>query len=361
LREDAGEVRKSERPIIKKSRRYTDGALEEAQLRVTDFLPRKGWKLSVLLAAGLILILVLELFYRWQAGSALAASRGIAPPFDLAAAGSVGAWFASLTLLGCSAVALIVYNLRRHRIADYRGRYRFWLWAAAVFGIASVCMTARIDQSMAALMFTVTGGHVISTVPVWVFVGWTAVGLSVAVPLLLELRMSRTTIAGLLAAGVCYAGAGLLSIGVFRGHTLVGHVSLQVGLLYVGHVLTLTSLWAFARLVFLDAQGQLIRKRRKSPPEITPPQWVTAWRQRQAANRGGKHGAAAANQKKPPAAGQPPLTKIRFKRPASAQVQQVDYEAEDAIDPQVLDNPDLTKAERRKLRKQLKQQRRRAA
>lgn len=368
LREDAGDVRKSERPSTKGGRRYTDGALEESQLRCTDLLPRQAWKLSALLAAGLVSILLLEFIYRWQAGTAMASSRAVAPPFDLAAAGSIGAWFASMMLMGCSVVSLMTYNLRRHRIADYRGRYRFWLWAAVVFGIASVSTVARIDQVLASLMFTATGGQPSSSTPVWVFVGWSVVGLTVAVPLLLELRMSRTTIAGLLAGGLCYAAAGLLSVGVFRGRTLAGHVSLQVGLLYVGHLFTLTSFLAFARLIFLDAQGQLTRKPRKVPREITPPQWVTAWRQRQAEKRVGQ-GKAPAKKKKTKSASDGP-SRLRVKRSANTKVVptqdappkvvQVEYDVEDEMDPQILDNPDLTKAERRKLRRQLKQRRRAA-
>ena len=49
---------------------------------------------------------------------------------DAGAAGNLAAWFSSCLLLMAAACSLQIYNLRRHKIDDYRGRYRIWVWAA---------------------------------------------------------------------------------------------------------------------------------------------------------------------------------------------------------------------------------------
>ena len=277
LREDTGEVRKSQRPKTNSNRRYSDGALEEAQPRVTDWLPRQTWQLGVTFAIGVVAVLSLHVVYRWQAAGTVTDGRPLTPAFNLAAAGSIGAWFGSVMSLSCSFLSLMIFNIRRHRIADYRGRYRFWLWAALIFGIASVTTVARFDLAVATWMFNLTGGRPFPSPTAWVIGGWALLSLTVAVPLLLELRMSQLTISGLLAAGLCYAASALLYVGVFRGQTVVTHVAWQVSFLYFGHVLALTSLYAFARLVFLDAQGELTRKPRRERNPIQPPAWVVAW------------------------------------------------------------------------------------
>ncbi len=354
LRDEATEVRKNERPETKSGRRYADAALEDAQFRITDFLPRSAWKLAAVLTAGLTVVSCLEIVYRWQTQVSAENSLAISPSFDLASVGSLGTWFATMAMLGCSLVSLVIYNIRRHRIADYRGRYRLWSWAAIVFLIASVSATTRIDQVAASLAYRVTGGHVLSSVPAWLLVGWSVIGLTVAVPMLLELRMSQTTIAGLLASGICYSAAGLLHVGTFQGSTVVQHVAMQSGLLYVGHVLMFTSLLAFARLVFLDAQGELIRRPRAVKPVVAP-EWAVAFRMRQKERRVARRNGQPSPRKKPAKPGKAVAGKVK-PQPAKDETA-----AEQEMDPTVLENLDLTKTERRKLRKQMRQQQRRAA
>jgi hypothetical protein len=367
LRDEPKEVRKSERPKSKSGRRYSDGALEESQLRITDFLPRATWRLGVVFAVGMTSIAALLLTYGWQAGKSMTAGQPIASALDLASPGSIAAWFAAAMAIGCAAAALIIFGIRRHRIADYRGRYRMWTWAAFVFLLASLDAVAQISQLAAGLVLKLTGGFFISTPATWVLLGWSILALTVAVPFLLELRMSQSTMAGLLAAGLCYATAGLLYGGYFQGSTTTSHAMLQVGFLHTAHLAMFTSLLAFARLVFLDAQGQLVRKERKRR-EITPPDWAIAWRRKQTANRAARRAARqerkAAGAAEPTSKSKPKVKTKRVAKKAAPAVVKVEYDDaydEQEVNPEILQNPDLTKAERRKLKKQLKQQQRRAA
>ena len=53
-------------------------------------------------------------------------------------------------MLGSSSLtALLVYVIRRHKMDDYRGRYRLWLWCAAALLIALAGCTSAHSHSAA--------------------------------------------------------------------------------------------------------------------------------------------------------------------------------------------------------------------
>src|SRR5205823_14278964 len=58
--------------------------------------------------------------------------------FDLDGEGSLGAGFSAALLALSGVTAVLIYTLRRHRLDDYRGRYRLWLWAAMCWFVMSM-------------------------------------------------------------------------------------------------------------------------------------------------------------------------------------------------------------------------------
>src|SRR5204863_398638 len=57
---------------------------------------------------------------------------------DVAARGSLAAWYASVLLLAATGWSFIVFAIRAHRVDDYRGRYRVWLWTTAALAWLSL-------------------------------------------------------------------------------------------------------------------------------------------------------------------------------------------------------------------------------
>ncbi len=57
---------------------------------------------------------------------------------DVTARGSLAAWYSSLLLAMAAVNAVLVYWLRSHKLDDYRGRYRVWLWASLALFVAAV-------------------------------------------------------------------------------------------------------------------------------------------------------------------------------------------------------------------------------
>ena len=66
-------------------------------------------------------------------------------------------WFSSALLATCAVFGLLTYQLRRHRVDDYRGRYRMWCWVVPLFLLASVDQVAGIQESVRTALLYASG------------------------------------------------------------------------------------------------------------------------------------------------------------------------------------------------------------
>ena len=102
----------------------------------------------------------LEGLYAWMPRLAAMTHDGRIAAFDLDGEGSLAMWFSSATLALASMVSLIVYYVRRHRLDDYHGRYRIWLWASAVWFLMSIDEGGSLHEGFKEMMTAVTGRRV---------------------------------------------------------------------------------------------------------------------------------------------------------------------------------------------------------
>lgn len=260
------------------AKRYADAARPERQPRVTDLVPVRPWTLTVLLLGLLSAVAALAGLDGEAAAWSRSVGRANLAALDLSARGSLASWYSSLLLAGAAAASVLVFLLRRHKVDDYRGRYRFWLWAAAVLAMGSVDATAGVHRIFGGLLARLTG-----TLSAGDGVGWSlllggAMFGSLAVRAVFEIRHSRGALAALLLAVAAYiTSAGLLAgalpsrfaLTVFAGQTAA----------MLAHVAVLFCVLLSARYVLLDAQGKLpprtqVRKKRKWKREAdeTPPE-----------------------------------------------------------------------------------------
>ncbi len=241
---------------------YSTAARREQQPHVTDLVPTTWLALALPLLAATTVIVGLELAYTWlpELTASLGASGLVA--LDLASLSSLAHWY-SAALLGLGAMlSVLVYRLRSHRIDDYRGRYRMWLWVVpAALGL-SIHETAQLDQLGESLLRLFMRGSALEPGLVWSIACAMVWGL-VAVRVLIEVRHSllASTVL-LLAAGdlLCVATVHLWAptdLSVPRA------VMLLSGLRMAGHLLVLTGITLYARHVILDAEGRLKKRLRK--------------------------------------------------------------------------------------------------
>jgi hypothetical protein len=183
---------------------------------------------------------------------------------DVLSPGSLAAWLGAVVMLLACGMCLLTYSIRRHRIDDYRGRYRVWLGAALGCVVVSANSVAGLHQVAADVL-----GH---------FSGWTALRggavwwlLAAGIPIgwivfraLLDMRECRVAAALLFFALTSYAASTLAFLG-FAPIADPRIATLIVGApLLLGHWLTLAAIVANARFVVLDAQG-LVAAKRRSP------------------------------------------------------------------------------------------------
>jgi hypothetical protein len=256
--ESAGDSIASVAPVANASKpagktpRYANPARRENHRPVSDLIPRRGIAFGICYFIGLLLVAGL------LAGSILsesdsASTASFAPLFDLVRGSSLLGWFSSVMFGIAAAGSVLVYSIRRHKVDDYRGRYRLWLWSAAAWLVMSIDATANIHSPFAQGMALATGWTLSGDTAIWWIGVWGAVLSILGLRLTFETRECRTAMFAYLTVAACWLAALCveLELVAFGAHaTLVA-----AGCRLVGQITLLFATCIYARHVLLDAEG----------------------------------------------------------------------------------------------------------
>ncbi|MGH7135257.1 MAG: hypothetical protein ACREHD_05915, partial [Pirellulales bacterium] len=189
------------------ARSYGDDVLIEQQARVTDLVPQRYGILVLLLAAGLAVVTGLEAAHWWlpELSRRTGDSRLVA--LDLTSDAALGNWFSSTTLGLAAAVAVIIYSVRRHRKDDYHGRYRVWLWTAALWTLMSIDEGASLHEGLSEVASHFGGQRGLGGGPIWWIAAYGLLFAGVGTRLFLEMRSCRLSSGSLVAAVGCFITA----------------------------------------------------------------------------------------------------------------------------------------------------------
>lgn len=252
----------SEASLAADAPRYSDAAGVENHPQVTDFVPRRYRTIVTLLLIGLGTTGGLAALDYFSSTIGQACCVRSVAALEMTAPGSLASWACAVVLLLASAICLLIYSIRRHRIDDFRGRYRVWFLASIACLTMSANSVTGLHEVVADLLTHVTGWSALREGAAW----WLLVpGLPIAWVMLRSLYDTRE----------CRFGAALLGVGltsyaaalcVFLGLCPItdSHLaSLTAGTaLMAGHWLVLASVVSYARFVVLDAQGLIAVPRR---------------------------------------------------------------------------------------------------
>ena len=119
----------------------------------------------------------------------------------MGAKGSLAGWFSSLVLLAASLVAVVVYTVRRHRMDDYHGRYRIWLWAAMCWFLLATDLSASLHEGFRDLMILLTGARLMGDGSIWWVIGYGLLLGSIGSRLLIDMWTCRLSSAAMVLAG----------------------------------------------------------------------------------------------------------------------------------------------------------------
>lgn len=232
--------------------RYGQQAHIENHPQVTDFIPRRKRRVCLIVLTGVFASAAAQSLTR-TADSIAVHIPGV-PSTDLKAlASGLVAWTSAAMLAAAAVTSILIHALRRHRVDDVRGRYRVWKWAAISAGALSVNAVVHVDRLLAAAASS-AGWSFTSSGVEWRIVPAMLLGCWVALRITVDLTESRGGLFTMACGLFCYA----VGVGALVGSS-VGIAPWAVDLLsaapLVGHTLVFAAILLYARYVVLDVQG----------------------------------------------------------------------------------------------------------
>lgn len=264
---------------------YTEAALTPCHRQVADLIPTRLGTVAILLLLALTSATALQAGYGYLALGYSTLSLQHVPALDLAARGSIAAWFNAGLFLISAALGTVIYLIRRHRVDDYRGRYRMWCWVVPVLVLASLDAVADLQYSLRVLSLQLAG---IPNYPDALLI-WSAslavLGATMGARLAVEMRACRLALLGLAVTSVGYAAGAAVAVDWLLRDGGVFRVMAASSVTMVGNVGLAFALSLYARHVYRDAHGLIppkplrVRSRRtptqpsaRPPDEVDPPQ-----------------------------------------------------------------------------------------
>ena len=245
-------------------RAYSYGADRRNVNKTTDLFPKRVvsylFAVFVLLAClGLINYGAIEANqWRAQIGDAGVSSLAISGH------GSIASWFNSFLLILCSLASLQIFALRKHRCDDYLGTYRLWVWMAGALLFASLCCIVNLG-SIAAYVIESLAPASFSQKP------WLAPTIVISLLTILvaravyEVRLSQGSMAWMGLAWAGYTAAILLQLQPVRESVLLEFGPEMVAgncVLFATTALLMAHL-TYVRFIFLRAHGLIKLKAKK--------------------------------------------------------------------------------------------------
>jgi len=243
-------------------RAYSPAVLSERQPRVVDFLPVRPLYVAAAILLGLTGIAAIEAIHIHAAGWTLPRGAKQLAALDVSARGSLADWYSSLLLLLAAAGALLTFTIRAHRVDDYRGRYRVWLWTTAALVWLSLDAATGLHDALG-LAITFAAGQpaasaslAATTTMTWLAIYSIVLG-TLGIRLSIEVWPSLPSFAALLIAGLLYLCGGLMQLEMLTARTPLAQAVAESTVTLIAHLALTASIGLYARHVYLDATGRL--------------------------------------------------------------------------------------------------------
>ena len=186
--------------------------------------------------------------------------------FDLAAPANASHPLAAALMGAAGFLAAFIYSLRRHRVDDYYGRYRVWIWTAVACGLVGLGETTNLAALFRGLSDRAAAACGIRATVVWP----SALGAVLALAglrLLVEVRRSRGTVALAVLAMALFALAAAIELGwvsqVPEPHRLLVERTCWLA----GYMVVLAAFMSYAHRVALEIEGKIA----VVPTKLKPP------------------------------------------------------------------------------------------
>ncbi len=235
---------------------YTNAARQEHARRVTDLFPRTYLSLALIFLSGVTAIAGLIAGHVCLPQLASLGSKDGFAALDLSSRGSLASWLSSLMFALASIASLVVWSVRRHKLDDYRGHYRWWLVAAVAWLLMSVDATTGLHDALRVVMTRLSAtvgplaGH-----GWWIGI-WGLILVTTVTRLMLDMRQCRAALVITALSMVMWIGSLVARFAELQLDP--AHVTLIIECTkLVGHLLLVEGLLLYSRYVILHSQGML--------------------------------------------------------------------------------------------------------
>lgn len=184
----------------------------------------------------------------------LATNTELARPLRLDRPDSLGNWARSFFLAGSSATALLVYQLRRYKVDDYKGHYRLWRPVIILLAVMSVDSIVNLVPWCGAMIDAVLGKRMALAGADWIRIVLTVGGGALAIRLLAEVRGSRLSLVMMLFAVLGFAMPLAAHWKVLDATAMTGWLIVTTAPLFAAAALWV-SIGGYLRMLFREVRG----------------------------------------------------------------------------------------------------------
>lgn len=251
--------------VYRSARTYSKTAIDERRIRIVDVVPVYLVHVTLIYAAIVLTVAVLLAMHHYGAN--------IVRWADLTRVDSLGTYLSAGSLLVGALLAFLTYRIRRHRLDDYRGCYRCWLWFAGLLLFASLDCMLNFRTDVARGLEALTRVRLLGQTDGWWIVVWCVAYGSMTLRAFIEVRESiGTIIVGLISTALLFTGMALQMDLLVLPSSVPSGIALHAAQL-LGVGLLIATLVQYSRFVWLDAQGLISRRIRRveeDSDEATP-------------------------------------------------------------------------------------------
>jgi hypothetical protein len=246
---------------------YSQAVRRACQQRLVQLIPVRRGSVAVVLTALWIFFGMMLFAHYWihvrppVKNSLNLAQLPISRLFDLRSPHGIGHWLTSQLWLLTALASWMIFNLRRHKLDDYRARYRIWVF------IAIAAFFSSFDASTSVLLLL---GYSIDG---WTraeigYGGWPLVLASfgsmvgvLGIRLCSELKTVPSSVVSWIVGLLAWAASALLGTGLVRTTWTEGQLGLIVGGLWLGGILAVfQSAAMYLRATYIQAQKRFLQR-----------------------------------------------------------------------------------------------------
>ena len=216
----------------------------------------------------------------------LANNDALSRPLRLDRPDSFGAWARTFFLAASAATALLVYQLRRYKVDDYKGHYRIWRPVILLFAILSVDSICDLVPWAGAMIDAILGKRIALAGADWIRIVLTVGGAVLAIRLLAEVHRSKLAFVMMFVAVASFAIPLLSRWNLFDATTMPGWIAVTTAPLIASAALWI-SVGGYLRMLFREVRGLdqehttapelAVKKSKSSERELVSPEEPRGW------------------------------------------------------------------------------------